>query len=157
YVLDGAPVVTLDANAVVTNTGSNNQIKFKIDLSAAPNLFDATHTFNVATNTTLTLAGVISGASGTTLFGNNLTKTGGGKLALSNQNTYQGPTKINGGTLQLTVNYALWSRDVVTMAAATTFDMTNHLERIGSLAGQGSVHLGDGNLYTGGNDDDTSF
>src|SRR5262249_11131469 len=54
YVLDGAPVVTLDANAVVTNTGSNNQIKFKIDLSAAPNLFDATHTFNVATNTTLT-------------------------------------------------------------------------------------------------------
>src|SRR5262249_26087911 len=43
------------------------------------------------------------------------------------------------------------------MGKATTLHKQNHLERIVSLTGQGRVHLGDGNLYTGGNDDDTSF
>src|SRR5216683_3074700 len=80
YVLDGVPLVALGDGATITD---------------------------IATNTTLTLAGVISGASGITILGNNLTKTGGGKLVLSNQNTYLGPTNLKGGTLELTTNYAL--------------------------------------------------
>src|SRR5216683_4444865 len=105
YVLDGVPLVALGDGATITNTGTNNNVKFKVELQA--DLLDATHTFDIATNTTLTLAGVISGASGITILGNNLTKTGGGKLVLSNQNTYLGPTNLKGGTLELTTNYAL--------------------------------------------------
>jgi fibronectin-binding autotransporter adhesin len=57
----------------------------------------STQTWDVAANRTLTLSGVVSGASG-----NTLSKNGTGTAVLSNTaNTFTGPVVINGGVLQV--------------------------------------------------------
>jgi fibronectin-binding autotransporter adhesin len=59
----------------------------------------STQTWDVDANRTLTLSGVVSGASG-----NTLSKNGTGTAVLSNTaNTFTGPVVINGGVLQVAV------------------------------------------------------
>jgi len=58
---------------------------------------------NVADHTTATQSGVISGPN----TGPGITKTGGGRLILSNSNTYAGGTDLKAGTIQLQNNGAL--------------------------------------------------
>ena len=66
-----------------------------VNLTVANNLaLDANQTWNIGTSRTITLSGILSGASV-------LTKSGAGILQLNSiANTYNGGTIVNGGTLQ---------------------------------------------------------
>jgi len=84
--LDGGTLQTTANVGLYNGTiGTNNR---NVTLGTAGGTFDT------ATGTTLTVAGVVSG-SGT------LTKTGAGAIALTNANTNTGVTTIGAGTLQL--------------------------------------------------------
>ncbi len=101
-------------------------------------------------NTSTTFSGVLRGSGG-------LIKQGTGTLILSGANTYTGPTTINQGTLQLGAAERLADSTAVTVAGGAVFNLNSFNETVGSLAGAGSVVLGNGTLTTGGDNTSTAF
>ncbi|MDB6078087.1 MAG: uncharacterized protein JWO82_1834, partial [Akkermansiaceae bacterium] len=105
--------------------------------------------------TPATLGTVAIGANATD---GGLTKTGAGILKLSGDNTYTGPTVVNGGTLQAgTGGDAFGANSAVALADAdgAALDLADWNVVIGSLSGGGStggnVTLGYGILTVGNN------
>lgn len=137
---------------------------------------------DTASGSQLDLPGALSGAHG-------INKSGGGTLTLSGSaaNTYAGPTRVNGGTLQLlkTVNNLAIPGDLfigdglggseadvvlkpagpqqindnanVILASSGKLDLAQGSETIGSLAGAGLVVLTDLELRTGRSGVPTAF
>jgi fibronectin-binding autotransporter adhesin len=99
--------------------------------------------FSVASGTTLTVPGVITGSGGA------LSKVGSGTLLLTANNTYTGATSVDDGTLRLSGAGQLPATSNTTVIG--TLDLNNVSTTIGSLAGYGSVLLGNGTLTIGGN------
>ncbi len=98
-------------------------------------------TVDVATGTTLTSTGVVSGTS--------LTKIGGGTLALNAANTYAGGTALNAGTISVGNNAALGT-GALAMAGGTTLAAgANNLALANAIstAGVGTVDTGS-NIFT---------
>lgn len=114
-------------------------------------------TSTVAGAATRTHSQTIDGTGGT------LRKTGNGTVILSGNNTYQGATAIDEGTLRAGSATAFGNNSAVTFAnvAGATLDLNNFNISVGSLAGGGTtggnVTLGAGNLTTGGNNTSTSY
>jgi autotransporter-associated beta strand protein len=97
YVLCGTNALTLNSDlgdAIVAANGSNAIV--------LPMILMATNSFSVLTNSSLTLAGQISGPGAFSL-------TGGGVLALAPaagvDNTFTGTTRVLAGTLQMASRY----------------------------------------------------
>ena len=109
---------------------------------------------NVATRTHFQ---TISGAGGT------LRKTGDGTVVLNGNNTYQGATAIDQGTLRAGSATAFGNNSAVTLAnvAGATMALNNFNIAVGSLAGGGTaggnVTMGSGNLTVGGDNTSTSY
>lgn len=98
-----------------------------------------------------TLGGTISGGGG-------ITKTGAGSLTLSGNNTFTGPTVVAAGTLRAGSGNLFSSSGVVSLAGGTTVDLNGFSQTIGSLAGTGSLILGNSaQLTLGGNNSNTFF
>ena len=108
-----------------------------------------TGTFDVAADTTLRLAARIEGAGG-------LAKTGEGKLTLSGTNVYTGATTVSAGTLSLAGGAAIADTSAVTVEEAATLDLVAS-ETVGSLAGAGSVTLGERRLTAGRDNTSTTY
>jgi autotransporter-associated beta strand protein len=126
------------AGGAATIDGSN-PVTINGTVTLSPN---TTLTVN-NTAATITLAGNVSGAGA-------LTKSGGGTLALSGaNNTYTGPTMINGGTLQQGALNAVPSGSAVTVGSGAMFNLNNFNDTIASLTGAGMVMLGSGTLTVG--------
>ncbi len=89
-------------------------------------------TFNVATGATLTASAPFMTFSPTTE-SVGLTKTGGGLMTLSGNNTYNGVTQINSGLLKLGVSNALPTTAVIVNGGE--LDLAGNNQTIGSLAG----------------------
>jgi autotransporter-associated beta strand protein len=107
-------------------------------------------TYNVSGGSTSAVATALSGTGGLTL-------TGGGLLILSGANTYQGPTTISGGTLQLAGGFdRLPTISAVVMAPGTVLDLNGNPQTIGSLSGSGTV-LNSAALTVGTDSTDTTF
>ncbi len=108
-------------------------------------------TIQTDTGTTLTYNGIAAGSGA-------LAKTGTGTLILGGTNSYTGATNINAGTLQLAANNVLSDSTAVTVANGATFNVATRTDTIGSLAGAGTVALGNaGALTTGANNSSTTF
>ncbi|TCS99734.1 autotransporter-associated beta strand repeat-containing protein, partial [Aquabacter spiritensis] len=95
-------------------------------------------TFEVDTAQALTLSGVLSGSAG-------LTKTGGGLLILTGENSYAGLTTIAAGTLQIGNGGTIGSilGDVVN-EASLVFNRSDTYAFTGQISGSGAV------TFTGG-------
>ncbi|WDA40192.1 autotransporter-associated beta strand repeat-containing protein [Erythrobacter sp. BLCC-B19] len=140
--------VTLAANATITNT-DRMLLSFTstgIDLGTSTLTFASEQTGNSTTR----VNAAISGSGG-------VTKTGPGLLELNGANTFTGPLAINGGITSVSGGAALADSVAVTIASGARFDIVSS-ETIGSLAGAGSVNIGNGIvLTTGGNNTSTTF
>jgi autotransporter-associated beta strand protein len=82
----------------------------------------------------LTVSGVIS--DGSTL--DTLTKTGAGTLVLSNNNTYDGGTRVTGGTVALGITNALLTTSTLTVGGSGTFDLAGYNQQVGGLSDSGT-------------------
>ncbi|WP_164738526.1 autotransporter domain-containing protein [Aquabacter cavernae] len=104
---------------------------------------------NAGSSYIATIASVLAGAGG-------IAKTDLGTLILSGNNTYSGPTNVEGGTLRLVGGQSIPDASAVTLSANAALELMS-AETIGSLAGAGgTVSLG-GTLTTGGNGANTTF
>jgi autotransporter-associated beta strand protein len=92
--------------------------------------------FDVASGTTLTAGGVVSGSGG-------LIKANAGTLTLSGANTFTGYTVVTGGTLKLAHSLALQSSTLTT--GGTVFDsaVAAHAFTLGGLSDSGALSLMD--------------
>jgi fibronectin-binding autotransporter adhesin len=144
---NGSATNTLIFNGGTLNTTGN------ITLAATRGItLTSTGILDTNSGTTLTYAGVISGAG-------DLVKNGAGTLVLGGAANTYGDTTINAGTVRLTAANVMPSTGSVTIASGATFDLNNNSNAIGALAGvSGSaVTLGSATLTTGGNNADATY
>ena len=96
-------------------------------------------------------SGIITGLGG-------LTKSGAGVLALNGTNTYQGATRVAGGTLRVRGTPDRFpTSTALTVDAGAIFDLDNQSQRVGSLAGAGIVNMRTAVLFTVGDAFSTQF
>jgi autotransporter-associated beta strand protein len=86
-----------------------------------------------------------------------LTKTGSGTLTLSGPNSYTGATTVADGTLEAAAVNTLPGLSAVTVKSPGILDLHGFSQSIGSLAGDGSVTLGNAKLTTGNDNTNTTF
>jgi fibronectin-binding autotransporter adhesin len=133
-------ILTLTSGAILF-TGTNNGTLAGGQIGAA-NSEIIVHQLGSGT---FTIAGLLG--SGTS----SLLKTGTGTLVLSGLNSFSGATTINAGTLQAGAPAsAFGSSSAVSIASGATLALAGYTERIGSLAGAGTVNLTNGTLVVGG-------
>lgn len=135
---------TLDLNGLSQTLGSlagSGTVQTGSVAQAVLSVGDANHT---------TFSGAILGSG-------NLTKNGAGILTLSGANSYTGETRITMGGLTLSGADRLSNQTALSVANGATFTLGGVAQRIGSLAGAGSVVLGAGTLSTGTNNVSTQF
>jgi len=124
------------------NAGSVGFENGQATISANLDLNNASRTFTVNDNTTLTEELVISGAisnSGATAAG--LTKGGAGTLVISASNTYNGTTTINAGTIKLGANNALPDTPLTLdqrLGGVSTLDLAGRSDAITTLTLSGN-------------------
>ncbi len=105
----------------------------KIDLNAA------TRTITVNTGAAIaTISGAIRTTSGTA----GITKTGGGTLELSGNNTYNGPTTISAGTLTLSSAGAVGGTSQIVLGGTSTLHVNFVNLSLDKLVTGGAVPLG---------------
>ena len=126
-----------------------------ITLNAANGGFAGGGTFDTNGNSS-TISQGIQGAGG-------LTKAGAGTLTLDGANVYLGTTTVAGGTLAAGAVNTLpppsgtFGGTAVTVEGPGTLNLAGFDQSIGSLAGAGSVMLGDARLTTGNDNTSTLF
>jgi autotransporter-associated beta strand protein len=146
------PVIAENWNGDITYAGSVHNL----NLGSGAVTLGASRQVTVSANT-LTVGGAISGAG----FG--LTKVGAGTLALSGANTYNGPTTISAGAIQLGNANALQNSTVtIGVANALTFATSIGTFSVGALSGSVNEALVDTGssavtLSEGGNNAPTSY
>ena len=97
----------------------------------------------VSTGNTLTVPGIIAGTAGGGLMCGTSPSVGEGTLVLSGANTYNGPTSVASGTLQLGASGSLPSTTALTVASAAVggiFNLNNNNQTIGSLASSTGIN-----------------
>ncbi len=134
-------ILRLSGNSTY-NAGSVGFENGQATISANLDLNNASRTFTVNDNTTLTEELVISGTisnSGATAAG--LTKSGTGTLVISAANTYNGTTTINVGTLKLGANNTLPDTPLTLdqrLGGVSTLDIAGRSDAITTLTLSGN-------------------
>ena len=110
----GASAFTLAGNAInlagnITNSSSSNQT-ISLALALQQNVIVNTGSTGTATSGGTTLSGIISGGFG-------LEKTGSGRLALTNANTFSGGIRISDGALSVSTSNTAMGNGTVTLGS----------------------------------------
>jgi autotransporter-associated beta strand protein len=140
YTVSGSTIgmaVSAGSAAINVDNGSH-EISAPLTLTSSANV-------TVTSNTsTLTLSGPIGGTGG-------LTKTGLGRLVLSNANTYGGPVAVSGGSLDLRHEDAIPAgRDLsINNGAAVTVSQTTSGSLYGKAVQVGALSFANGLSTTG--------
>lgn len=87
------------------------------------------------------VSGVLTGTGG-------FTKTSAGTVVISSTSSYTGETAVQGGTLETTGANQLAAGSTMNVSAGGTFKMGGD-QALASVAGSGSINLGNGTLTTG--------
>ncbi len=141
-------------NAIATTSGLNvaagtfdlngfNQIVGDLTGVGAITLGASVLTFGTNNGAAQTFSGVISGTGG-------ITKQGTGIAILSNNNSYTGPTVVNGGTLRMGAVNAIANTSGLSVATGI-FDLNGLNQTVGDLTGAGAITLGVATLTFGTN------
>ncbi|MCC6126596.1 MAG: autotransporter-associated beta strand repeat-containing protein [Pirellulales bacterium] len=93
-------------------------------------------TVSAADGAAMTLNGVISGVGGLTKINSN---TAGGKVILGGNNTYQGPTLISAGTLELSATGQIAPVSAITNDAV--FQVNGGTHTLGTIGGGGTMNV----------------
>lgn len=134
----------------IDNTGIFGALATNLTLDKTTNVLTQGGTFGADAGKTLTINGVVSGTT--------LTKTGNGTLVLAGTNTYNGTTKIEAGTLEVTGllgggNYVanIENDGTLKMNQAGNQRLGGVISGKGDLvkSGAGTLTLADANTYTG--------
>ena len=144
----GSPDFFYDGDTVLFNNIGSNTPSIYLTATVSP----ASVTVNSANNYDFAGSGLIAGPG-------SLTKSGSGTLTLEDNNTYTGPTIINGGTLQIgngSTTGTLGSGNVTNNASlvldrsdATVMPSPIYGSGSVTMAGSGSVTATSSNYYTG--------
>jgi autotransporter-associated beta strand protein len=148
--LESSTSVTLANPFTLTGFQPSFKGSHDLTLTGAGTLNSPLLTLNSA-GTTLIFSGQLSGPSGPFL-------TGQGTVVFSHASSYQGPTQLFSGTLRLAADDSVPPNSALTVSAGATFDLSNHVDHIGSLSGAGSVLVTTGGaLATGFDNTSTTF
>jgi autotransporter-associated beta strand protein len=150
YLLAGKPLVfTGDTQIQTTNASGTNTLALGIDQQPFMTFFD--HRYNLIGNGILDVEGPVTGSP----LLNSVDKIGTGTLKLAFPSNYGGETDIHAGTLLTQGSNILPIHTHLALDTGATFDLHFGSERIGSLAGAGTVL--NGSLATGNDNTSTSF
>ncbi|MCC6126847.1 MAG: autotransporter-associated beta strand repeat-containing protein [Pirellulales bacterium] len=119
------PLAVGAANGTIGNAAGNSMLSGSGSLAG-------TLTTSVASGTTLTMSGTLSGLGG-------LTKTAPGTLVLSGANSYQGPTLVGAGKLELTATGQISTLSAITNNATFQVDAGTH--SLGTIDGAGTMSV----------------
>ncbi|WP_211385670.1 autotransporter outer membrane beta-barrel domain-containing protein, partial [Agrobacterium tumefaciens] len=117
------------ANGATLETAASMRMDREVFLEAGGG------TFQVASSTTLELAGAVGGVGG-------LVKAGEGALLLSGAATHSGPTTLEAGTLTAGGADVFSAVSAHSVAANTTLDLNGFSQTLGSLDNRGRVAFG---------------
>ena len=155
----GGNAITL-INGLTNNGSTGNSVGLDITLSG-PQTFTNTgsalslngiqlgsHTLTFMGGTNIGIYGPITGSGG-------ITQNGTGTIYLLAACTYSGPTSINKGGILSGIANGLSLLSAVTVASGAQLILSNNNNTIASLAGDGTVNLGSGNLGIAGSSSTT--
>jgi autotransporter-associated beta strand protein len=132
--------------------GSNSRINSDAGaLTISGAIGGAAHNLTIGGAGSTTINGVIGTTTGS------LTKDGTGTLILYGNNTYNGGTSINGGSLQLGTSQAIASGTAVSIASSATLNLNGYTQTVGAFSGAGTVQLGGGTLVAGSGNASSTF
>lgn len=138
---DGSSELIFDTTDTIANNLSIYNTKFLKSVTLTGNITANNATYDIASGTTTTISGDISGGGGTI-------KEGLGTLVLSGTNTYTGNTEINAGTLSLsssTSNNNIDDSVSIIVGADGTFDVS-------AITASGGFQLANGQTLAGTGD-----
>ncbi len=164
-----AGAFTVNGNAITLAGGITNNSLALQTVSFAGITLGAAQTFNAGLGGLNVTAPIIlggfalgvDGTANTTISGaisgtGQLNKAGLGTLLLSGTNTFNGPTTVTAGILQLQNGAAIADTSAVIVTAPGSLDLLTS-ETIGSLAGSGNTTLNANTLTTGGDNTSTTY
>lgn len=138
----------LSVSGAKTNSDTNYLLSFGLRWLAGPTMANGVFTLNNTADTfnVDVVLGDQTGPFTSGWDGKTLTKAGLGMLTLSQQNSYDGATLINSGTLQTSVADAFASSSAVSIASAGTLALNNFDQHVNNLSGAGNIVLGSASL-----------
>jgi fibronectin-binding autotransporter adhesin len=120
----GTGTVQLDNGTTLQSAAANVALDNKVNVGGNSGVNNGELvTLSTPTSTSLTLNNQVSGDAG-------IVKTGIGKLTLNGQNTYQGATTINEGTVVINSANALGSNNAVTLQAGATLETSQAISQL---------------------------
>jgi autotransporter-associated beta strand protein len=118
----GGSIVFNDTGSMATLTSNQGNHTIATDVQLVDSL-----TANINAGITLTVSGIVSGTGG-------LTKTGAGKVLLSNTNSYAGTTSVQQGTLQINNRFLADAKPLLlSTSASLELGFSGSPDIIGSL------------------------